>query len=144
MATDRVRTTTPGRRGRTSSGRRRLLGASAMVAFGAFLPWVQTAVGSVAGVRGAGLWTFYAAALGLAGALVPWRRLSAAQGAVLGLVALGLGLWQVVHLYRLVGLQGWMPGPGLVLTIGGGVLALVAARALLREGGGAAAPAGSG
>jgi hypothetical protein len=115
--------------------RKQLLGASVMVAFGAFLPWVQTAVGSVAGVRGAGLWTFYAAALGLAGVLVPLRRLAIAQAGVLGLAAVGLALWQLVHLLSLVGIEGWMPGPGLVLTVGGGVLALAAVRSLLREAG---------
>ena len=114
-------------------GRKQLLGASAMVALGAFLPGVQTAVGSVAGVRGAGLWTFYAATLGVAGVLVPVRRLAIAQAAVLGLAAVGLALWQLVHLYSLVRFEGWMPGPGLVLTVGGGVLALAAARSLVRE-----------
>jgi len=99
-----------------------------MVAFGSFLPWIDTALGSVSGVRGAGLWTFYAAMLGLAGALVPSRVFALVQGAVLALVAIALPGWQVVHLLSLVGTEGWLPGPGLVIVFGGGVLAAVAVR----------------
>ena len=110
-----------------------------MVLVGAFLPWVDTPVGTVAGVQGAGLWTFYAAVLGLAGVLVPVRALAVAQAAVLALSALALSAWQVVHLLSLVGMQGWLPGPGLVLTIGGGVVAAVAARGLAGPGAEAAA-----
>ena len=49
------------------------------------------------------------------------------------LAAVGLGVWQLVHLYSLVGIEGWMPGPGPVLTVGAGVLALAAVRSLLHE-----------
>lgn len=99
-----------------------------MVALGSFLPWIDTALGAISGARGAGLWTFYAAMLGLAGALVPMRTLALVQGAVLALVALALPLWQAGHLLSLVGTAGWVPGPGLVLVFGGGVLAAVAVR----------------
>ena len=102
-----------------------------MAGLGAFLPWVYTGIGAVSGARGAGLWVFYAAALGLAGALVPSRRLAALQATVLAVAAVGLAVWQVLHLLSLVGLQGWLPGPGLVLALGGGVLAAAAARSLL-------------
>jgi hypothetical protein len=104
-------------------GQRRLLGAASMAGLGAFLPWIYTGVGAVSGARGAGLWVFYAATLGLAGALVPMRRLAAVQGAVLAVVAVGLTGWQLLHMLSLVGLQGWLPGPGLVLCLGGGLLA---------------------
>ena len=30
-------------------------------------------------------------------------------------------LWQVVHLVGMVGLGGWLPGIGLIVTFGGGV-----------------------
>lgn len=109
-------------------GRRQLLGAVAMVAFGSFLPWIDTPLGQISGARGAGLWTFYAAMLGLAGALVPIRMMALLQGALLALVAVGLPVWQVVRLLSLVGTSGWVPGPGLVLVFGGGVLAAVAVR----------------
>ena len=46
---------------------------------------------------------------------------------------MGLGVWQLVHLYSLVGIEGWMPGPGPVLAVGAGVLALAAVRSLLHE-----------
>ncbi len=44
------------------------------------------------------------------------------------LVAIGIPVWQVVHVLDLVGTGGWRPGPGLVLVFGGGVLAAVATR----------------
>ena len=69
-----------------------------MVLFGSFLPWIDTAVGSVSGARGAGLWTFYAAMLGLAAALIPMRRVAAVQAMIFAGVALLVPAWQVVHL----------------------------------------------
>jgi hypothetical protein len=103
-----------------------------MVLLGSFLPWIDTAVGSVSGARGAGLWTFYAAMLGLAGALIPMRRVAAVQAAIFAAVALVLPAWQVVHLLSLIGINGWVPGPGLVLVLGGGVLGATAAAQLFR------------
>ncbi|MDP3890451.1 hypothetical protein [Nocardioides sp.] len=149
MATSRTSTGTSstrpsaGRSGSPRSGERRprrradparkmLVGAVVMVLFGSFLPWVGTAAGTVSGARGAGLWTFYAAMLGLGAALVPLRRLAAAQAALFGLIAMALPVWQVVHLLTLVGASGWMPGPGLVLVFAGGVLSATAAWRLLR------------
>lgn len=126
-ATKTVRT-----RRKPDPAKRRLAGAVAMVLFGSMLPWIDTAVGSVSGARGAGLWTFYAAMLGLAGALVPMRRVAAVQATIFAAVALLVPAWQVVHLLSLVGTAGWVPGPGLVLVIGGGVLAATAATQLFR------------
>ncbi len=122
---------TRGRRG-GEPGRRSLLGASLLVLFGSFMPWVDTPLGTVLGGQGAGLWTFYACMLGFAGVMVPLRGLAVAQAALLGVVALALPLWQVGHLLSLVGTAGWMPGPGLVLVLGGGVLACVSAVRLHR------------
>lgn len=113
-------------------GQGRLLGAAAMIVLGALLPWLLTPAGPVSGLRGPGVWTLYAGLLALAGGLVPRRGLAAAQGALVGLVAVGLPTWQAVHVLRLVGTEGWTPGPGLVMTAGGGVLALVAAAQLAR------------
>jgi hypothetical protein len=111
---------------------RHLLGASFMVILGAFLPWVYTGAGNVTGVQGAGLWTMYAAALGIAGAILRSYRVAAVHAGLLALVAVALPLWQIVHMLSLVGLAGWMPGAGLVLTLGGGVLAGFAGLGLLR------------
>jgi len=113
-------------------GRGRLVAASALVIVGSFLPWIQTAAGNISGARGAGVWTFYAAMLGLAGAIIPLRRVGAVQAAIMAAAAIALPVWQVVHLLSLVGMAGWLPGPGLVLVLGGGVLAAVAARQLYR------------
>lgn len=108
-----------------------------MIFVGAFLPWLLTGVGTVSGVRGAGLWTMYAALLGLAGAAIRSHRIAALHAAVLAVVAVVLPLWQVVHLVGLVGPGGWMPGPGLIMTAVGGVLAGTAALSLFRAAQGA-------
>lgn len=110
----------------------RLLGASLMVLFGSFLPWVYTGAGNVSGIRGAGLWTLYAAFLGIAAAIIRWPRVAAVHAGILAVAATGLPLWQLLHLLSQVGLAGWMPGAGLVLTFGGGVLAGFAAVGLWR------------
>jgi len=104
-----------------------------MILLGAFLPWVSTAAGNVVGVRGAGLWTMYAAVLGVAGAIIRSHGLAAVHAGLLAVVATVLPLWQVVHLVSMVGFAGWLPGAGLVLTFGGGVLAGFAAVSLLRS-----------
>ncbi|AEF42460.1 hypothetical protein AS9A_4026 [Hoyosella subflava DQS3-9A1] len=105
-----------------------------MVLFGSFLPWVSTAIENVSGARGPGLWTFYVALLGLAGAVLPaaLRRVAGVQAALMAVVCVVLPVWQLVHVLNLVGVGGWMPGPGLVFVFGGGVLAGVAAIRLLR------------
>lgn len=128
MATARTPGTTATRRP-PRPGRGSLLGATAMVVIGSFLPWIYTALESISGARGGGLWTFYAAMLGLAGAIVPWRRAAIVQALILAVVAVGISTWQLVRAVSLLGLEGgWLPGPGLVLVFGGGVLAAVSAR----------------
>lgn len=103
-----------------------------MVLAGSFMPWLATAVGGFSGVLGPGLWTFYASALGIAGSLVPSRTAASLQAAVVAVVAVALPVWQLVHIISLVGFEGWLPGPGLVLVFGGGVLAGSAALRLHR------------
>ena len=120
-------------------GRRALAGDSALVALGSFLPWIDTEVGAVSGMVGAGLWTFYASWIGIAGVMIPKPRISAVHAVVLGLVALALTTWQVVHLLQLVGFAGWRPGVGLVFVIGGGILALASAKRLFGAASAAAA-----
>lgn len=114
---------------RAVPGRRALVLASLMVLFGAFLPWVTTPIGSFSGMTGAGVWTFYAGSLGLAGALIRRPLASAVQAGILAAAAIALPAWQVLHL---LGLGGWTPGLGLVLTFFGGLLAAQAARTYAR------------
>lgn len=114
-------------------GRKRLGAAVAMVMLGSFMPWISTGLGNVSGAGGPGIWTFYASLLGLGAALLPFRRIGALQAAILSGVAIGLPVWQLVRVFDKVGFGGWMPGPGLVLVLGGGVLAGVAAAQLYRQ-----------
>lgn len=110
-------------RRRPDPARRQLALAVVAVVLGSFLPWIHTSAGNVLGGQGPGLWTFYAAMLGLAGVLIPARVPRIIQAGILAVVALALPIWQVGHVLSLVGTQGWMPGPGLVMVIGGGLLA---------------------
>ncbi len=118
-------------RRKADPAKRQLFIASLMVVFGSFMPWISTSVGSISGLQGPGLWTFYFSMLGIAGVLIPWRRVAGVQALIFAGVAVALPVWQVARIYRLVQFQGWMPGPGVVLVLGGGVLAVVAARKLL-------------
>lgn len=119
-------TAVPTRR-RAEPAKRRLGLAVVFVLLGSFVPWVYTPLGSVSGAQGAGLWTFYAGMLGVAALVLKWRRVCAVQAGIMAAAALALPVWQLVHLLRLVGLGGWMPGPGLVLVFTGGVLGALAA-----------------
>lgn len=120
-------------RRRVDPARKRLGLAVLMAAIGSFLPWIDTALGAVSGARGPGLWTFYAAALGLTGALIPLRRIGGIQAAIMAVVCVVLPVWQLTRALSLLGTDGgWFPGPGLLLVFGGGVLAGSAAWQLLR------------
>ena len=114
-------------------GKGQLLGATVMVLFGSFMPWLYTALGSVSGARGAGLWTFYAAILGLAAVLIPHRLTAVIHAAIFSAACVGIIAWQMVHLFTRVGTEGWTLGPGIVLVLGGGILAGVAARNMWRS-----------
>ena len=99
---------------------------------GGALPWLYSPVGPISGLRGAGLWIFYVGLLALAGGLLPPRFRPAAlvQAVIVAAVAIALPVWQVWRMISLVGFAGWAPGPGLVMTFGGGVLCAIAARDL--------------
>lgn len=112
-------------------GQGKLLGATAMLVAGAFLPWIYTPAGPVIGIRGPGLWTLYASMLALASALIPHRTLAVVQACLCAVVAIVLPVWQMLHVLGMVGTGGWLPGPGAVMSAGAGVLCLAAARQLL-------------
>lgn len=115
-------------------GQRRLLLATVLLILGGWLPWLYTPAGPLSGIRGAGLWTFYAGMLALAGGLLPARFTTAAlvQAGIVAVVAFALPIWQVARVLGLVGVQGWAPGPGLVMTLGGGALCALAVRDLMK------------
>ncbi|MGB5951209.1 MAG: hypothetical protein WBG57_01710, partial [Ornithinimicrobium sp.] len=99
---------------RRGSGQRRLMLASLALILGGWLPWLYTGAGTISGARGAGLWVFYAGILSLASGLLPPRfsTLSMVQALIVAVVAIALPLWQVGRVLSLVGMQGWLPGPG--------------------------------
>ncbi|HLS44957.1 MAG TPA: hypothetical protein VK045_05945 [Ornithinicoccus sp.] len=121
----------PARR-RKMHGQMRLLAASIMILVGAFLPWLYTELGNFTGMAGPGLWTATVGMLALAGALVPVRMLAVVQAGIAAAVAMVIPLWQFWHVFSQVGMAGWMPGPGLLLTFVGGLLSGIAAWQLLQ------------
>lgn len=108
----------------------RLLLASLAIGVGSFLPWVDTAFGNFTGMAGPGVWTLYAAILGIAGALVRRGRLAAVHAAATGFVAVVLPAWQGLRLLDTCGGGACAPSTGLVLVLIGGGVALAQVRAL--------------
>lgn len=119
---------------RWSHPRQRLLVLlSAGVIVGAFMPWIETGLGTYRGFAGPGPFLFYAGVLGLGAGLVPVRALAVGQGAILAAAAVALPLWQIVRLVRLVGFEGWSPGVGMMLILGCGLMAARVTIGLVRQ-----------
>lgn len=100
-----------------------LLLASAAMIIASFMPWVVTGFGTYRGVVGPGLWTFYGGIFGIAGALVPSRRLALGHAIATAAAGIGLPLWQLQRLLAQVGLDGWSPGFGMAVAFIAGVVA---------------------
>ena len=121
-------------------GRKRMLWASIALFLGAFLPWLYTPLGTVSpiGLSGdlmlggqPGAWILYAAFAALAAGMAPWRMFSVVNGFIVAAVAVGLPAYHLVRMWSEVGFSGWTPGPGVVLSIAGGVMCALGARELL-------------
>ncbi|MFO7960146.1 MAG: hypothetical protein R6U94_04275 [Nitriliruptoraceae bacterium] len=114
-------------------GQQTLLWSSILITVGAFLPWLMTSLGTFGGMRGAGTWTVFAGVIGIGASLMRSRRLVLLHAVGIAAIAIILPLWQVGHLVGMVGLRGWLPGIGLIMTFGGGV-AIARAALELRAG----------
>ncbi|MFC7405839.1 hypothetical protein [Georgenia alba] len=103
---------------------------------GSLLPWVMTPLGNLAGTAGPGLWTLCAGFLGIAGAVLPYRRVALAHCLLAGGVAGVIVGWQVARLAHLSATtDAWgqlLPGMGLVMVAGGTVVLLRTGIRLLR------------
>jgi hypothetical protein len=115
-------------------GQQTLLWASILITVGAFLPWLMTSFGTFGGMRGAGSWTVFAGVIGIGASLMRSRRAVHVHAIGIAAIAIALPLWQVVHLVGTVGVRGWLPGIGLIMTLVGGV-AIARATRELRAGG---------
>lgn len=122
------------RTSRRHPGQNVLLLASVTLAVASFLPWVETGFGSISGMAGAGVFTFYAAAWGVAGGLVPWRRVALGHAIAVTALAVGLPAWQVASLVSRDLGGGWFAGTGLMLAVASGSLAARAVWQLARRG----------
>jgi hypothetical protein len=115
-------------------GQKPLLLGAVLIVLGSLLPWVMTPFGNLSGLRGAGLWTLYLGVIGIPGAVLRSRRLAWWHALLAGVPAVVLTAWQLVRLvelgWRTGTFTGALPGMGLLLVLGGGVLALRAAAPL--------------
>ena len=135
-------------RRRMHPGQKRMLWATIALFLGAFLPWLYTPVGTVSGIGVGdlmldgqpGAWVLYASFAAMAAALAPWRMFSVVNGFLVAAIAIGLPLYHLWRMWERVGFEGWMPGPGIVMSLAGGVLCFIGARELLTL---AEAPAGA-
>lgn len=127
-------------RRRMHPGRKRMLWASIALFLGAFLPWMYTPLGTVSaiGVMGdlmlggqPGAWVLYASFAALAAGVAPWRMFSVVNGFLVAALAVGLPAYHLLRMWSDVGFSGWTPGPGVVLSVAGGVLCAIGARELL-------------
>lgn len=114
-------------------GQQTLLWASTLITVGAFLPWLMTGVGTFTGMRGAGSWTVFAGVIGIGVSLVRSRVVVLVHAIAIAAIAIGLTSWQLLHTISLVGFRGWLPGVGLLMTLGGGIVIARAAREISRE-----------
>lgn len=114
-------------------GQQTLLWASALITVGAFLPWLMTGVGTFTGMRGAGSWTVFAGVIGIGVSLVRSRRVVLVHAVAIAALTVALPTWQLLHMLSLVGFGGWLPGIGLIMTLGGGIVIARAAREILTE-----------
>ncbi len=109
------------------AGQKDLLIGAVLIVFGSLLPWVMTPFGNLSGLRGAGLWTFYLGVVGIPGALVRRRKAALLHAVIAALPAVTLGAWQLLRLVTIgVGTgtaTGALPGIGLVMVLGGGIIA---------------------
>jgi hypothetical protein len=138
ITSDAVATTSPAATAKprwpyAGHGQQTLLWASILITVGAFLPWLMTSFGTFGGMRGAGSWTVFAGVIGIGASLMRSRRLVLLHAVGIAAIAIALPLWQVGHLVGTVGLRGWLPGIGLLVTFGGGV-AIARAALELRAG----------
>lgn len=114
-------------------GQQTLLWASTLITVGAFLPWLMTGVGTFTGMRGAGSWTVFAGVIGIGVSLVRSRSVVLVHAIAIAAIAIGLPSWQLLHTVSLVGFRGWLPGVGLIMTLGGGIAIARGAREIYAE-----------
>lgn len=102
-----------------------LLFAAIAVFVGSFLPWALVLGQSLRGAPLAVSWTLWAGLMMLAGTFVRWRLLFLLSGGGGGGVAVGIGLWQTARIFERCSFSlDCLPGPGLGLLVGGGLVAL--------------------
>lgn len=85
-------------------------------------------------MAGAGVYTFYASVWGIAGSLVPWRRVALVHAVAVTAMAVLLPAWQITSLVARGLGGGWYPGTGIMLAIASGSLAARATWQLARRG----------
>ncbi|MUL43756.1 hypothetical protein FZ103_21750 [Streptomonospora sp. PA3] len=109
-----------------------MISGGLLMIIGAFTPWVSTPLGNLSGMAGPGLWVLCAGVLGVAGGLLPYRRIALAHALIPAAAGGALVVWQLARLAMLsMEHDSWgklLPGVGLVIVGAGAVLLARAAR----------------
>jgi hypothetical protein len=101
---------------------------------GAALPWAIILGRVLWGAPLAVSWTLWAGLMVLAGASVRWPILAAASAAVGGGTAIWFGAWQGGRILSTCPLSTQcLPGPGIVVLVAAGAIAIVQARRILQR-----------
>lgn len=112
---------------------KRLLIAGISMWVGALLPWVLVLGQSLRAAPLAMSWALWAGLMTLAAASVRWRTIAALSAALGGGGALYLAIWQSTTLFKACLSTDCLPGPGVMLLFGAGILGLLQALKLFRD-----------
>ena len=112
---------------------KRLLIAGITMWVGAVLPWVLVLGQSLRAAPLAMSWALWAGLMTLAAASVRWRMIAALSALLGGGGALYLAVWQSTTLFKACLSTNCLPGPGVMLLFGAGILGLLQALTLFKD-----------
>ncbi|CAN5543303.1 hypothetical protein BH20ACT23_BH20ACT23_08700 [soil metagenome] len=110
-----------------------LLIAGITMLIGSVLPWVLVLGQSLRAAPLAMSWALWAGLMTLAAASIRWRMIAAFSALLGGGGALYLAVWQSTTLLKACLSTQCLPGPGVMLLFGAGILGLLQATKLFRD-----------
>lgn len=112
---------------------KRLLVSGIAMWIGAFLPWLLILGQSLRATPLAVSWALWAGLMTIAGASVRWRGVAALSALLGGGAAVYLSAWQMTKLLGVCVSAQCLPGPGVAVFFGAGIVALFQAYGLFRD-----------
>ena len=112
---------------------KRLLISGIAIWVGAFLPWLLVLGQSLRAAPLAVSWALWAGLMTIAGASVRWRGIAILSALFGGGTAVYLSAWQTTKLLGVCVSTQCLPGPGLAILFGAGIVAVFQAYGLFRD-----------